>query len=87
MSFTFILWPPWCFGTVWTARCGLTPWEGALVRLLGGSTLRTEDLDTLILSVVSLPVEAKMKWKNNICEACFMYMALCLDFYLLREIT
>lgn len=37
MSFTFILWPPWCFGTVWTARCGLTPWEGALVRLLGGA--------------------------------------------------
>lgn len=60
---------------------------GSFSSFAGGSTLRTEDLDTLILSVVSLPVEAKMKWKNNICEACFMYMALCLDFYLLREIT
>lgn len=82
MSFTFILWPPWCFGTVWTVRCGLTPWEGALVGLLGGRSGHSD-----FISGFSLPVEAKMKWKNNICEACFMYMALCLGFYLLREIT
>ena len=58
---------------------------GSFSSFAGGSTLRTEDLDTLILSVVSLPVEAKMKWKNNICEACFMYMALCLDFLLAQR--
>lgn len=60
---------------------------GSCSSFAGGSTLRMEDLDTDFISDFSLPVEAKMKWKNNICEACFMYMALCLDFYLLREIT
>ena len=53
MSFTFILWSPGCFGTVWIVSCGLTPWEGALVHLLG-ELLPGKDLDTLILSVVSL---------------------------------
>ena len=43
---------------------------GSFSSFAGGSTLRTEDLDTDFISGFSLPVEAKMKWKNNICEAC-----------------
>lgn len=70
-----------------SAQCGLqdgpTPWEGALVHLLGGAPAWEESGHSDFISGFFLPVETKMKWKNNICEAYIMYLALHLRFYLL----
>lgn len=76
MSFTFILWSPGCFAAVWIVRCGPTPQEGALVHLLGGAPSWGGSGLSDFISGFSLLAETKMKWKNNICEACIMYLAL-----------
>lgn len=60
MSFTFILWSPGRFGTVWIVRCGLTPWEGALVHLLGGAPAWEGSGHSDFISGFSLPAETKM---------------------------
>jgi hypothetical protein len=53
---------------------------GSLTSFAGGSTLPGEGLDTDFISSFSLAVEAKIKSKKNICEACIIYKELCLVF-------